>query len=123
MGYSHGFLHVFAIALVMFSGSVSSEAAKLVDQNICILEHMGNTRSQTARTHISSACNFLSLHSASLMLNREERAYSQCVLKFLTGVESNTNALELARSCRQLVWDGVEVRIETFSHQGFALSP
>lgn len=81
-------------------------AAKLVDENICILENMGNTRSGVARLHISNACNFLSLHEASLLLNKEQRALSECVLKFMSGVESDLNATEIARSCQQLAWDG-----------------
>ncbi len=86
-------------------GSEVSQAAKLVDENICILENMGNTRSQVARLHISEACNFLSLHEASLILNTEQRAFHECVLKYLPGVEADLNASDITRSCRQLVWD------------------
>lgn len=89
--------------------SAPASAAKLVNENVCILENMANTRSSVARQHISSACNFLSLHEASLILNKDQRALSECVLKYLPGVESNVNATELARSCQQLVWDGVDV--------------
>ncbi|NKB44701.1 MAG: hypothetical protein GKS03_10535 [Alphaproteobacteria bacterium] len=106
MRHSPRFLYISALCAALLAEPVSVKAAKLIDQNVCILEHMGNTRSQAARTHISSACNFLSQHSASLVLNREQREFSRCVLKFLTGVESDGNAFELARSCRQLVWDG-----------------
>lgn len=81
-------------------------AEKLVDQDICILENMGNTRSGVARMHISSACNFLSLHEASLTLNKDQRALSECVLKFLPGLESDSSAAQLAATCQQLVWDG-----------------
>jgi len=94
-------------ALVFFLLALpSAHAAKVVDENICILENMGNTRSAVARMHISNACNFLSLHEASLLLNKEQRALSECTLKFMPGVESDMNATEIARSCQQLVWDG-----------------
>lgn len=69
-------LHILIFVLALLAWTGSAGAAKLVDQNVCILEHMGNTRSPAARAHISSMCNFLSLHSASLMLNREEREFS-----------------------------------------------
>ena len=82
-----------------------SLAAKLVDEDVCILENMGNTRSQVARFHISQACNFLSLHEASLILNREQRAFHECVLKYLPGVEADLNATDLTRSCQQLAWN------------------
>lgn len=96
---------ISALALFLFP-LPTVQAAKLVDENICILENMGNTRSAVARMHISNACNFLSLHEASLLLNKEQRALSECTLKFMSGVESDANATEIARSCQQLVWDG-----------------
>lgn len=96
-------IHIFLFCLALATEPVS--AAKLVDENVCILENMGNTRSSVARLHISSACNFLSLHEASLTLNKDRRDLSECVLKYLPGVESDVNATELARSCQQLVWD------------------
>ena len=92
-----------AIAFIIMPGH--AHAAKLVDENVCILENMGNTRSPIARLHISGACNFLSLHTASLMINREQREFHECVLKYLAGVEADLNATDLARACRQLVWD------------------
>lgn len=99
----HRLTYVFLSWLVL--GPAPVLAAKLVDENVCILENMGNTRSAVARLHISSACNFLSLHGASLILNKDQRALSECVLKYLPGVETDLNATELARSCQQLVWD------------------
>ena len=86
-----------------------ANAAKLMDENVCILEHMGNTRSPIARLHISTACNFMSLHEASLLLNREQRDFHECVLKYLAGVEADLNATDLSRACRQLAWDSMKI--------------
>lgn len=93
------------VVLAVFSPSVALHAAPVVDENVCILENMGNTRSSVARSHISAACNFLSQPVAGLQLNSEQRAFSECVLKYLPGIEVNMNATQLARSCRQLSWD------------------
>ncbi len=85
-----------------------SHAAKLVEEHVCILEHMGNTRSPFARLRINEACNFLSLHEASLILNREQRTFHECVLKYLPGIEADFNATDLTRSWRQLAWDKIK---------------
>ncbi len=102
--------HVIAFAANALLGLVllvpsAAKAEKLVDENLCILENMGNTRSEVARFHIRNACNFLSLHAASFELNSDQRRLSECVLKYLPGTESDANATELARTCQQLVWD------------------
>ena len=100
-------LHPIRAAVFIFAalGPSDLRAEKLVDENLCILENMGNTRSEVARFHIRNACNFLSLHTASLDLNSDQRQLSECVLKYLPGTESDANAAELARTCQQLVWD------------------
>lgn len=99
--FTFGLAALFMIAEVPPAGAV-----KLVDESICILENMGNTRSPIARRHISDACNFLSLHEASLLLNKEQRTFHECVLKYVPGTEADLNASDLVRACRQLVWDG-----------------
>ena len=91
--------------VMCFFLSVTAHAAPLMDENICRLENMGNTKSSIALSHISSACNFMSQQEASLMGTREQRVFSECVLKYLPGTEGNLNANELVRSCRQMSWD------------------
>ena len=95
----------FRCVLLSLFLSATAQAAPLMDENICRLENMGNTKSSIALSHISSACNFMSQQVASLMSNREQRVFSECVLKYLPGTEGNLNANELVRSCRQVSWD------------------
>ncbi|MEQ9109040.1 MAG: hypothetical protein RIF37_09745 [Rhodospirillaceae bacterium] len=90
---------------MVFGLAIPVHAAPLMDENTCRLENMGNTKSSIALSHISSACNFLSQQTASLMSTREQRVFSECVLKYLPGTEGNLNANELVRSCRQMSWD------------------
>ena len=106
--YKSIFVFAALVSLWGIGQPSESHAAKLVEQHICILEHMGNTRSPLARIRINEACNFLSLHEASLILNREQRAFHECVLKYLPGVEADFNATDLTRSCQQLAWDRVK---------------
>lgn len=90
---------------MVFGLAVPAQAAPLMDENICRLENMGNTKSSIALNEISAACNFLSQQVASLIGNHKQRVFSECVLKYLPGTEGNLNANELVRSCRQMSWD------------------
>ena len=103
------FLISLGLGFVQTFGAIDAKAAPLVDENICILENMGSTRSPQARRFISDACNFLSLQEASLILNREQREFHECVLKYVPGTEVDLNATDMTRACRQLVWDGKKI--------------
>jgi hypothetical protein len=99
------------VALLLFASSSTPSLAQvpsMADQPQreaqCLLEHSRKTNSPAARRAIAQACNFVSLSTSSLNMHKQERAYNECLLSNLGGIEDDENARDVIRSCRTLAW-------------------
>jgi hypothetical protein len=64
----------------------------------CVVQHIGDTRSNSAVRLINQACGYLSSGRSSL--HPRESAYWQCILRVVPGSQSNAATSSLARACR-----------------------
>jgi hypothetical protein len=65
----------------------------------CELSAIGSTRSRLAVDWIRTACNRLAVDSG-FMLNESNRQFHNCLLRYLSGVQSDTAAAQVINSCR-----------------------
>jgi len=88
-----------AVAQVEPTPSMSGQPQR---QAACILENSRDTTSRDARRLIAKACNFLSMSTANMALHAKEKAYNECLLENLAGMERGGDATDVANACRTL---------------------
>jgi hypothetical protein len=89
---------VVAGALVSFSGSVVAQT-DVEKQAQCELSWVRDTRSPLAVQYIRSACNWLAVNGDSL-LNESSKGYYVCLVRQLSGAQSNEAAAAIMSACR-----------------------
>jgi hypothetical protein len=89
---------VVAGALVSFSGSVVAQT-DMERQAQCELSAIRDTRSPLAVQYIRSACNWLVVNGDSL-LNASSKGYYICLVRQLSGAQSNEAAAAIMSACR-----------------------
>lgn len=72
-----------------------------MNESACQLQYLKGVQSNLAVSLIKGACNFLSLMSASMELNRRERLYNECLLRELSGVLNDQAAELVSQACRR----------------------
>jgi hypothetical protein len=65
----------------------------------CELNAIGNTRSRLAVDWIRTACNRLAIDEG-FLLNESNRRFHTCLLRYLSGVQSDSAASQVINSCR-----------------------
>jgi hypothetical protein len=89
---------VVAGAVLSFSGSVVAQT-DMERQAQCELSAIRDTRSALAVQHIRSACNWLVVNGDSL-LNESSKGYYVCLVRQLSGAQSNEAAAAIMSACR-----------------------
>lgn len=89
------------LAALVFAGTAMTAKAQVMDESECQLRYLRGTQSGLAISQINAACNFLSTWSSSFELNRQERAYNECLLRELVGVQNDQAAALVAQACRR----------------------
>lgn len=89
---------VVAGALVSFSGPVVAQT-DMERQAQCELSAIRDTRSPLAVQTIRSACNWLVVNGDSL-LNASNKGYYICLVRQLSGAQSNEAAAAIMSACR-----------------------
>ncbi|MCP3384524.1 hypothetical protein NLM31_29545 [Bradyrhizobium sp. CCGUVB4N] len=89
---------VVAAAIVAFSGPVVAQN-DLERQAQCELSAIRDTRSPLAVQTIRSACNWLVVNGDSL-LNASSKGYYICLVRQLSGAQSNEAAAAIMSACR-----------------------
>ncbi|QOG17246.1 MULTISPECIES: VF_A0006 family four-cysteine protein [Bradyrhizobium] len=89
---------VAAAAIVAFSGPVAAQSDQ-ERQAQCELSALRDTRSPLAVQYIRSACNWLVVNGDSL-LNASSKGYYVCLVRQLSGAQSNEAAAAIMSACR-----------------------
>jgi hypothetical protein len=89
---------VVAATLVAFSGPVVAQT-DMERQAQCELSAIRDTRSPLAVQSIRSACNWLVVNGDSL-LNESSKGYYICLVRQLSGAQSNEAAAAIMSACR-----------------------
>jgi len=89
---------VVAGAVLSFSGSVVAQT-DMEKQAQCELSAIRDTRSALAVQYIRSACNWLVVNGDSL-LNESSKGYYVCLVRQLSGAQSNEAAAAIISACR-----------------------
>jgi hypothetical protein len=87
-----------AAAVLSFSGSVVAQT-DMEKQAQCELSAIRDTRSALAVQYIRSACNWLVVNGDSL-LNASSKGYYVCLVRQLSGAQSNEAAAAIMSACR-----------------------
>lgn len=95
----HGLVGVVVAATaVSFSGPVVAQT-DIEKQAQCELSAIRDTRSALAVQYIRSACNWLAVNGDSL-LNASSKGYYVCLVRQLSGAQSNEAAAAIMSACR-----------------------
>jgi hypothetical protein len=89
------------LALAICTGPVETRAQFIDDQQRqaqCELSAIGTTRSRLAVDWIRTACNRLAIDSG--LLNESNRQFHTCLVRNLSGVQSDAAADRIITSCR-----------------------
>jgi hypothetical protein len=89
---------VAAVAVLSFSGPIVAQT-DLERKAQCELSTIRDTRSALAVQYIRSACNWLAINGDSL-LNESSRGYYVCLVRQLSGAQSNEAAAAIMSACR-----------------------
>ena len=89
---------VASAALLAFSGPAAAQS-DLERQAQCELSAIRDTRSPLAVQYIRSACNWLVVNGDSL-LNASSKGYYICLVRQLSGAQSNEAATAIMSACR-----------------------
>jgi hypothetical protein len=89
---------VVAAAVLSFSGSAVAQT-DMEKQAQCELSAIRDTRSALAVQYIRSACNWLVVNGDSL-LNASSKGYYVCLVRQLSGAQSNEAAAAIMSACR-----------------------
>ena len=89
---------VVAAAFLSFSGPAVAQT-DLEKQAQCELSAIRDTRSPLAVQYIRSACNWLVVNGDSL-LNASSKGYYVCLVRQLSGAQSNEAAAAIMSACR-----------------------
>jgi hypothetical protein len=89
---------VAAVAVLSFSGPVAAQS-DMERKAQCELSAIRDTRSPLAVPYIRSACNWLAINGDSL-LNESGKAYYVCLVRQLSGAQSNEAAAAIMSACR-----------------------
>lgn len=93
-------LTVAAAAGMLFSSAeVAAAQTDMERQAQCELSAIRDTRSALAVQHIHSACNWLVVNGDSL-LNASNKGYYVCLVRELSGAQSNEAAAAIMSACR-----------------------
>ena len=87
-----------AVAVLALSGPVAAQT-DLERKAQCELSAIRDTRSPLAVQYIRSACNWLAINGDSL-LNESSRGYYVCLVRQLSGAQSNEAAAAIMSACR-----------------------
>lgn len=90
-------------ALLFSNGSVIAQTSSMKMQAQCVLSAIQDTRSALAIQYIRSACNWLALNGDSL-LQESNKGYYVCLVRQLSGAQSDTAARTIASACRTSHW-------------------
>ncbi|WP_283806165.1 VF_A0006 family four-cysteine protein [Bradyrhizobium stylosanthis] len=95
----HGLAGLLAAgALLWFSAPVAAQS-DMERQAQCELSAIRDTRSPLAVQYIRSACNWLAVNGDSL-LNASSKGYYVCLVRQLSGAQSNEAAAAIMSACR-----------------------
>jgi hypothetical protein len=89
---------VVAATILAFSGPVAAQS-DMEKQAQCELSAIRDTRSPLAVQYIRSACNWLVVNGDSL-LNASSKGYYVCLVRQLSGAQSNEAAAAIMSACR-----------------------
>jgi hypothetical protein len=96
---SHGLAALLAaVALLWFSAPALAQS-DMERQAQCELSAIRDTRSPLAVQYIRSACNWLVVNGDSL-LNASSKGYYVCLVRQLSGAQSNEAAAAIMSACR-----------------------
>lgn len=88
-----------AAGILFSSAEVAAAQTDMERQAQCELSAIRDTRSALAVQHIRSACNWLVLNGDSL-LNASNKGYYVCLVRQLSGAQSNEAAAAIMSACR-----------------------
>lgn len=90
---------VVAGGMLHFSAEFAAAQTDIERQAQCELSAIRDTRSPLAVQYIRSACNWLVLNGDSL-LNASSKGYYVCLVRQLSGAQSNEAAAAIMSACR-----------------------
>ena len=90
---------IAAAGLLLSSAQFVAAQTDLEKQAQCELSAIRDTRSPLAVQYIRSACNWLALNGDSL-LNESNKGYYICLVRQLSGAQSNEAAAAIMSACR-----------------------
>ncbi|MCG2630399.1 hypothetical protein L6654_27585 [Bradyrhizobium sp. WYCCWR 13023] len=90
---------VIAAAMLLSSAEIAAAQTDMERQAQCELTAIRDTRSPLAVQHIRSACNWLVVNGESL-LNASSKGYYVCLVRQLSGAQSNEAAAAIMSACR-----------------------
>lgn len=88
-----------AAGMLFSSAQVAAAQTDMERQAQCELSAIRDTRSALAVQHIRSACNWLVVNGDSL-LNASNKGYYVCLVRQLSGAQSNEAAAAIMSACR-----------------------
>lgn len=88
-----------AAGMLFSSAEVAAAQTDMERQAQCELSAIRDTRSALAIQHIRSACNWLVVNGDSL-LNESNKGYYVCLVRQLSGAQSNEAAAAIMSACR-----------------------
>lgn len=90
---------VVAAGMLFSSADLVAAQTSMERQAQCELSAIRDTRSALAVQYIRSACNWLSVNGDSL-LNESSKGYYICLVRQLSGAQSNEAAAAIMSACR-----------------------
>ncbi|MBR0836653.1 hypothetical protein JQ612_25980 [Bradyrhizobium manausense] len=95
----HGLAGVVVAAAAVAASSLAAAQTDMEKQAQCELSAIRDTRSPLAVQYIRSACNWLAVNGDSL-LNASSKGYYVCLVRQLSGAQSNEAAAAIMSACR-----------------------
>ncbi|WP_249154376.1 VF_A0006 family four-cysteine protein [Bradyrhizobium manausense] len=95
----HGLAGVVVAAAAVAASSPAAAQTDMEKQAQCELSAIRDTRSPLAVQYIRSACNWLAVNGDSL-LNASSKGYYVCLVRQLSGAQSNEAAAAIMSACR-----------------------
>ena len=91
--------YLFIILIVVTSFTAIPLFAGQDEYDNCILTHLINAKNDLAAQIMKMACN--ESYKDVKILSQERKAYNECLLKYLPGVESHDAVTEIQEVCRR----------------------
>ena len=98
-GLSHGLAGLIAVGVLLWFSAPAVAQSDMERQAQCELSAIRDTRSPLAVQYIRSACNWLAVNGESL-LNASSKGYYICLVRQLSGAQSNEAAAAIMSACR-----------------------